>query len=125
MLQRMLHCFNLIIIYAPVIFKRCKTVLPSFGHCTMIILSLKFMNKKYFLQGRVAFSTDGSRIAWTQIEQLVEGKYQKLGFYDFLTGNLTWLNQEKWIGRKKSNSSFMFLFLQFEFQGTKYHKIGQ
>ncbi|MCL4142934.1 UNVERIFIED_CONTAM: hypothetical protein GTU68_039480, partial [Idotea baltica] len=60
------------------------------------------MNATEFLgvSGRVAFSTDGSRIAWTLIEQMIDGQYKKLGYYDFLTGNLTWYNHERWIGGK-------------------------
>lgn len=50
----------------------------------------------------VAFSSQGDRIALTQIEQMVNGKYEKLGYYDTQLDNLTWLNTEQWIGGKVS-----------------------
>lgn len=52
------------------------------------------------LQGYVAFSSQGDRIALTQIEQMIDGKYVKLGYYDTQADNLTWLNAERWIGGK-------------------------
>ncbi|XP_021367272.1 gamma-aminobutyric acid type B receptor subunit 1-like [Mizuhopecten yessoensis] len=57
------------------------------------------MNDTSFLgvSGNVAFSSEGDRIAWTQIEQMSNGTYQKLGFYDYNTDNLTWIKKEKWI----------------------------
>lgn len=51
-------------------------------------------------QGYVAFSSQGDRIALTQIEQVIDGKYVKLGYYDTQMDNLTWRNMEKWIGGK-------------------------
>ncbi|KAG0717007.1 Gamma-aminobutyric acid type B receptor subunit 1 [Chionoecetes opilio] len=62
----------------------------------------KAMNATQFLgvSGRVAFSNDGDRIAWTQVEQMVGGLYHKLGYFDVQTDNLTWSNQEQWIGSK-------------------------
>ncbi|XP_066967377.1 gamma-aminobutyric acid type B receptor subunit 1 isoform X3 [Macrobrachium rosenbergii] len=62
----------------------------------------KAMNATQFLgvSGRVAFSTDGDRIAWTQVEQMVEGRYVKLGYFDVQTDNLTWFNKEQWIAGK-------------------------
>ncbi|XP_042204877.1 gamma-aminobutyric acid type B receptor subunit 1-like isoform X2 [Homarus americanus] len=62
----------------------------------------KAMNATQFLgvSGRVAFSTDGDRIAWTQIEQMIDGRYHKLGYFDVQTDNLTWFNREQWIGGK-------------------------
>jgi len=50
-------------------------------------------------QGRVAFSSQGDRIALTQIEQMINGTYVKLGYYDTQSDNLTWLNKEKWNGK--------------------------
>ena len=41
------------------------------------------------------------RIAWTQIEQMVEGKYRLLGFYDKQSKNLTWFNREHWLHKGK------------------------
>ncbi|CAH1709635.1 unnamed protein product [Chironomus riparius] len=60
------------------------------------------MNSTQFLgvSGWVAFSSQGDRIALTQIEQMVNGTYYKLGYYDTLADNLTWFNKEQWIGGK-------------------------
>ncbi|XP_049312982.1 gamma-aminobutyric acid type B receptor subunit 1 isoform X1 [Bactrocera dorsalis] len=60
------------------------------------------MNSTQFLgiSGVVAFSSQGDRIALTQIEQMVNGKYEKLGYYDTQLDNLTWLNMEQWSGGK-------------------------
>lgn len=52
------------------------------------------------MQGHVAFSSQGDRIALTQIEQVIDGKYVKLGYYDTQSDNLTWRNVERWIGGK-------------------------
>lgn len=48
----------------------------------------------------MAFSSQGDRIALTQIEQVINGTYHVLGYYDTQSDNLTWLNREKWIGGK-------------------------
>ncbi|XP_060812342.1 gamma-aminobutyric acid type B receptor subunit 1 isoform X1 [Bombus pascuorum] len=60
------------------------------------------INSTQFLgvSGYVAFSSQGDRIALTQIEQVVDGKYVKLGYYDTQSDNLTWRNMERWIGGK-------------------------
>ncbi|KAK7868503.1 hypothetical protein R5R35_001911 [Gryllus longicercus] len=60
------------------------------------------INSTQFLgvSGHVAFSSQGDRIALTQIEQMVDGKYVKLGYYDTQADNLTWHNFERWIGGK-------------------------
>ncbi|XP_058799200.1 gamma-aminobutyric acid type B receptor subunit 1 isoform X2 [Phymastichus coffea] len=60
------------------------------------------MNSTQFvgISGYVAFSSQGDRIALTQIEQVVDGKYVKLGYYDTQNTNLTWRNMERWIGGK-------------------------
>nr|QRN45425.1 metabotropic GABA-B receptor subtype 1 [Carausius morosus] len=60
------------------------------------------INSTQFLgvSGHVAFSSQGDRIALTQIEQMVNGSYVKLGYFDTTSDNLTWLNREKWIGGK-------------------------
>ncbi|XP_042890500.1 gamma-aminobutyric acid type B receptor subunit 1-like isoform X1 [Penaeus japonicus] len=60
------------------------------------------MNATQFLgvSGRVAFSTDGDRIAWTQVEQMIDGKYNILGYFDGQTDNLTWFNLESWVDGK-------------------------
>ncbi|XP_054720553.1 gamma-aminobutyric acid type B receptor subunit 1-like [Uloborus diversus] len=56
------------------------------------------MNSTQFLgvSGYVAFSSKGDRIAWTQVEQMIDGNYTLLGYYDTQTDNLTWLKKEKW-----------------------------
>lgn len=48
----------------------------------------------------MAFSSQGDRIALTQIEQMVDGQYHKLGYYDTQADNLTWFNSEQWVGGK-------------------------
>ncbi|XP_055601301.1 gamma-aminobutyric acid type B receptor subunit 1 [Uranotaenia lowii] len=60
------------------------------------------MNSTQFLgvSGVVAFSSQGDRIALTQIEQMIDGQYYKLGYYDTQADNLTWFNMEKWDGGK-------------------------
>lgn len=47
----------------------------------------------------MAFSSQGDRIALTQVEQLIEGHYVTLGYYDTQRDNLTWHNRERWIGK--------------------------
>uniref|UniRef100_A0A182J9B7 G-protein coupled receptors family 3 profile domain-containing protein n=1 Tax=Anopheles atroparvus TaxID=41427 RepID=A0A182J9B7_ANOAO len=60
------------------------------------------MNSTQFLgvSGVVAFSSQGDRIALTQIEQMIDGQYYKLGYYDTQADNLTWFDKEKWDGEK-------------------------
>ncbi|XP_053601237.1 gamma-aminobutyric acid type B receptor subunit 1 isoform X2 [Plodia interpunctella] len=60
------------------------------------------INSTSFLgvSGLVAFSSQGDRIALTQIEQLTDNHYVKLGYYDTQADNLTWLDREKWVGGK-------------------------
>lgn len=48
----------------------------------------------------MAFSSQGDRIALTQIEQMIEGKYEILGYYDTQADNLTWRDKEKWHDNK-------------------------
>lgn len=63
----------------------------------------------------MAFSSQGDRIALTQIEQMVDGQYHKLGYYDTQADNLTWFNKEQWIGGKVSDIYiFIFMYLQYE-----------
>ncbi|KRZ33027.1 Gamma-aminobutyric acid type B receptor subunit 1 [Trichinella pseudospiralis] len=52
------------------------------------------------VSGDVMFSEKGERIALTQIEQLQDGKYEIMGFYDYRSENLTWLNKEKFVANK-------------------------
>jgi gamma-aminobutyric acid type B receptor len=56
----------------------------------------------------VAFSSQGDRIALTQIEQMIDGQYHKLGYYDTQADNLTWFNSEQWVGGKVSQKTFTF-----------------
>ncbi|XP_041973799.1 gamma-aminobutyric acid type B receptor subunit 1 [Aricia agestis] len=60
------------------------------------------INSTSFLgvSGLVAFSSQGDRIALTQIEQLTDNHYVKLGYYDTQADNLTWLERERWVGGK-------------------------
>lgn len=60
-------------------------------------------------QGVVAFSSQGDRIALTQIEQMIDGKYVKLGYFDTQSDNLTWINMAKWQGNKVSENSSKYL----------------
>ncbi|XP_071821055.1 gamma-aminobutyric acid type B receptor subunit 1-like isoform X2 [Apostichopus japonicus] len=50
------------------------------------------------LSGTVAFSSTGDRLAWTQIEQMRNGTYHKIGYYSDATDNLTMVNttEEIW-----------------------------
>ncbi|OWK49867.1 Gamma-aminobutyric acid type B receptor subunit 1 [Lonchura striata] len=50
------------------------------------------------VSGHVVFDASGSRMAWTLIEQLQDGEYQKIGYYDSTKDNLSWYNNDKWIG---------------------------
>ncbi|CAN8020607.1 unnamed protein product [Ixodes persulcatus] len=52
------------------------------------------------VSGVVAFSALGDRMSWTLVEQLIEGSYVKIGYYDIETDNLTIINQEKWTDGK-------------------------
>lgn len=56
------------------------------------------LQKVQFLgvSGSVAFNDIGDRISWTLIEQMIDGEYKTLGFYDTITDNLTWYNKEEW-----------------------------
>ncbi|XP_077986305.1 gamma-aminobutyric acid type B receptor subunit 1-like isoform X2 [Glandiceps talaboti] len=60
----------------------------------------KAMNETDFfgVSGPVAFSATGDRLAWTQIEQMINGTYHKVGFYDSLNNNLTMIRPIKWLG---------------------------
>ncbi|XP_017776421.1 PREDICTED: gamma-aminobutyric acid type B receptor subunit 1 [Nicrophorus vespilloides] len=60
------------------------------------------INSTQFLgiSGFVAFSSQGDRIALTQIEQVINGNYVVLGYYDTQADNLTWFDREVWSGGK-------------------------
>lgn len=49
------------------------------------------------ISGEVAFSDIGDRIAWTQIEQMVDGNYTVIGYFDTRTNNLKFQESKiKW-----------------------------
>ncbi|XP_076864543.1 gamma-aminobutyric acid type B receptor subunit 1 isoform X2 [Brachyhypopomus gauderio] len=53
------------------------------------------------VSGHVVFDAQGSRMAWTLIEQLQGGSYKKIGYYDMTKGNkgnLSWFGNDRWIG---------------------------
>lgn len=52
------------------------------------------------VSGNVAFSSEGDRIALTQIEQMINGTYHLMGYYDSVKDNLTWFDKEQWLGGK-------------------------
>ncbi|XP_074542769.1 gamma-aminobutyric acid type B receptor subunit 1 isoform X3 [Halichoeres trimaculatus] len=49
------------------------------------------------VSGHVVFDAQGSRMAWTLIEQLQGGSYKKIGYYDSTKGNLSWYGNDRWI----------------------------
>lgn len=57
---------------------------------------LSNLRKTNFLgiSGEVAFSDIGDRIAWTQIEQMIDGNYTVIGYFDSRTNNLN-LNESR------------------------------
>uniref|UniRef100_A0A8C9YGI8 Gamma-aminobutyric acid type B receptor subunit 1 n=1 Tax=Sander lucioperca TaxID=283035 RepID=A0A8C9YGI8_SANLU len=65
------------------------------------------MNTSSFegVSGHVVFDAQGSRMAWTLIEQLQGGSYKKIGYYDSTKGNLSWYGNDKWIGKRHSSFS--------------------
>uniref|UniRef100_A0A8K9WTK2 Gamma-aminobutyric acid (GABA) B receptor, 1b n=1 Tax=Oncorhynchus mykiss TaxID=8022 RepID=A0A8K9WTK2_ONCMY len=50
------------------------------------------------VSGHVVFDAQGSRMAWTLIEQLQGGSYKKIGYFDSTKGNLSWYGNDRWIG---------------------------
>ncbi|KAM9266868.1 LOW QUALITY PROTEIN: gamma-aminobutyric acid type B receptor subunit 1-like [Cariama cristata] len=61
---------------------------------------LRALNSSAFegVSGHVVFDASGSRMAWTLIEQLQGGVYKKIGYYDSTKDNLSWYNNDKWMG---------------------------
>ncbi|KAJ8971646.1 hypothetical protein NQ317_001395 [Molorchus minor] len=59
-----------------------------------------FTIDNFTFQGFVAFSSQGDRIALTQIEQVINGNYVVLGYYETQADNLTWFDREVWRGGK-------------------------
>lgn len=74
----------------------------EFRYTLLLIVPQLFHNyfQHRFVQGTVAFSSKGDRIAWTLIEQMINGQYNKVGYYDTQTDNLTWLAEARWIRGK-------------------------
>uniref|UniRef100_A0A1I7ZV87 G_PROTEIN_RECEP_F3_4 domain-containing protein n=1 Tax=Steinernema glaseri TaxID=37863 RepID=A0A1I7ZV87_9BILA len=52
------------------------------------------------VSGQVMFSDSGDRIARTQIEQMQNGKYVVLGYYDTTSQRLDWVDKELFFGGK-------------------------
>ncbi|CAD6193046.1 unnamed protein product [Caenorhabditis auriculariae] len=52
------------------------------------------------VSGKVMFSDSGDRIARTQIEQMQNGKYKIMGYYDATSGEVEWYGNEKWFSIK-------------------------
>uniref|UniRef100_A0A672LH75 Gamma-aminobutyric acid type B receptor subunit 1-like n=1 Tax=Sinocyclocheilus grahami TaxID=75366 RepID=A0A672LH75_SINGR len=50
------------------------------------------------VSGHVVFDAQGSRMAWTLIEQLQGGSYKKIGYFDMTKANLSWYGNDRWIG---------------------------
>ncbi|XP_034553410.1 gamma-aminobutyric acid type B receptor subunit 1 [Notolabrus celidotus] len=50
------------------------------------------------VSGQVVFDAQGSRMAMTLIEQLQGGSYKKIGYYDSSQKNLSWFDNDVWIG---------------------------
>lgn len=59
----------------------------------------------------MAFSSQGDRIALTQIEQMIDGKYLILGYYDKEADNLSWTGLEQWYDNKVSGHGYNYQFL--------------
>ncbi|CAD5231482.1 unnamed protein product [Bursaphelenchus xylophilus] len=53
------------------------------------------------VSGQVMFSDSGDRIARSQIEQMQDGKYVMLGYYDATIQKLDWFDKEKFAGDGK------------------------
>lgn len=81
-----------------------STLSPFFAHLPYLTALMYFFCVYLRLKGVVAFSSQGDRIALTQIEQMINGRYEKLGYYDTQQDNLTWLNMERWSGGKVSKN---------------------
>nr|CDJ80095.1 Extracellular ligand-binding receptor and GPCR domain containing protein [Haemonchus contortus] len=78
--------------------------LEQFSYDNQLIADILFECVKNTLfkgvSGRVMFSDSGDRIARTQIEQMQNGKYVVMGFYDTTTQELEWYNKEQWYSSK-------------------------
>ncbi|XP_053823914.1 gamma-aminobutyric acid type B receptor subunit 1 [Vidua chalybeata] len=70
------------------------------------------------VSGHVVFDASGSRMAWTLIEQLQDGEYQKIGYYDSTKDNLSWYNNDKWIGGAPP-SDYTKVIITFRFLSQK------
>uniref|UniRef100_A0A672LKY7 Gamma-aminobutyric acid type B receptor subunit 1-like n=1 Tax=Sinocyclocheilus grahami TaxID=75366 RepID=A0A672LKY7_SINGR len=49
------------------------------------------------VSGHVVFDAQGSRMAWTLIEQLQGGSYKKIGYFDMTKANLSWYGNDRYI----------------------------
>ncbi|KAF6023760.1 GABA-B-R1 [Bugula neritina] len=76
--------------------------LESFDYHDSLIKDtvLNSLNRTDFegVSGRVTFTSTGDRIAKTQIEQMQNGTYYTVGYYDYTTGELDWLETDQWPG---------------------------
>uniref|UniRef100_W5KWH6 Gamma-aminobutyric acid type B receptor subunit 1 n=1 Tax=Astyanax mexicanus TaxID=7994 RepID=W5KWH6_ASTMX len=70
------------------------------------------------VSGHVVFDAQGSRMAWTLIEQLQGGSYKKIGYYDMTKGNLSWYGNDKWIGAGPPADQTMVI-LEYRFLSQK------
>ena len=54
------------------------------------------------VSGRVSFTSEGDRIAPTQLEQMQDGIYKVLGYYDPFRDQIDWSTKfkDRWIGGK-------------------------
>lgn len=54
------------------------------------------------VSGRVSFTSEGDRIAPTQLEQMQDGIYKVLGYYDPFKDQIDWSTKyrDRWIGGK-------------------------
>uniref|UniRef100_A0AAZ3QS17 G-protein coupled receptors family 3 profile domain-containing protein n=1 Tax=Oncorhynchus tshawytscha TaxID=74940 RepID=A0AAZ3QS17_ONCTS len=65
------------------------------------------------VSGHVVFDAQGSRMAWTLIEQLQGGSYKKIGYFDSTKGNLSWYGNDKWIGEPPADQTVVIEVFRF------------
>lgn len=78
---------------------------------------------RLYFKGVVAFSSQGDRIALTQIEQMIDGKYVILGYYNKEADNLSWTGQEKWHDNKVGDQEMITSTcdIEYRFMSTIYY----
>ncbi|XP_074654114.1 gamma-aminobutyric acid type B receptor subunit 1-like [Tubulanus polymorphus] len=83
----------------------------TYSNKEIMMEMFKAMNSTQFLgvSGPVRFNSEGDRITWTQIEQMTDGVYKKIGLYDYNKDYLSWLGGETWIGGKVPKDRTEFL----------------